>query len=163
MCCHQIFENKKFVDIYQQCFVLSPQVNFPAKNIFTEGKGDEILNLFYFEWNLNASMLCDPIWMCNFITFSYGKIWSYRIRTGTKAPTGNKSYNRIRQSNIKFNKNNSSECFSTLCELVSFSLLQVVEICSRRTIKVWIGCRLDFGRTTRPHLKSKCSSQKFCC
>ena len=28
--CQQTFENKKFVDITQQCFTLLPQVNFPA-------------------------------------------------------------------------------------------------------------------------------------
>ena len=31
--CHQTFENKKFVDMTQQCFVLLPQVNFPANNL----------------------------------------------------------------------------------------------------------------------------------
>ena len=34
--CQQTFENKKFVDITQQCFALLPQVNFP------EGEGDGI-------------------------------------------------------------------------------------------------------------------------
>ena len=29
----QAFENKKFVDITQQCFALLPQVNFPADNL----------------------------------------------------------------------------------------------------------------------------------
>ena len=29
----QTFENKKFVDITQQCFSLLPQVNFPANNL----------------------------------------------------------------------------------------------------------------------------------
>ena len=29
----QTFENKKFVDITQQCFALLPQVNFPANNL----------------------------------------------------------------------------------------------------------------------------------
>ena len=50
-----VIENKKFVDITQQCFVLLPQVNFPDNNcIFTQGEGDEIesrlsfLNPFYF-------------------------------------------------------------------------------------------------------------------
>ena len=28
--CQQTFENKKIVDITQQCFALLPQVNFPA-------------------------------------------------------------------------------------------------------------------------------------
>ena len=32
-CCQQTFENKKFVDITQQCFALLPQVNFPANNL----------------------------------------------------------------------------------------------------------------------------------
>ena len=31
--CQQTFENKKFVDINQQCFALLPQVNFPANNL----------------------------------------------------------------------------------------------------------------------------------
>ena len=31
--CQQTFENKKFVDISQQCFALLPQVNFPANNL----------------------------------------------------------------------------------------------------------------------------------
>ena len=31
--CQQTFENKKIVDITQQCFALLPQVNFPAKPI----------------------------------------------------------------------------------------------------------------------------------
>ena len=31
--CQQTFENKKFVDITQQCFALLPQVNFPANNL----------------------------------------------------------------------------------------------------------------------------------
>ena len=40
--CQQTFENKKFVDIPQQCFALLPQVNFPANNLnFTEGEGIE--------------------------------------------------------------------------------------------------------------------------
>ena len=29
----EIFENKKFVDITQQCFALLPQVNFPSNNL----------------------------------------------------------------------------------------------------------------------------------
>ena len=29
----QSFENKKFVDIPQQCFALLPRVNFPAHNL----------------------------------------------------------------------------------------------------------------------------------
>ena len=36
--CQQTFENKKNVDITQQCFALLPQVNFP----FIEGEGDGI-------------------------------------------------------------------------------------------------------------------------
>ena len=31
--CQQTFENKKFVNITQQCFALLPQVNFPATNL----------------------------------------------------------------------------------------------------------------------------------
>ena len=31
--CRQNFENKKFVDITQQCFALLPQVDFPAHNL----------------------------------------------------------------------------------------------------------------------------------
>ena len=31
--CQQTFENKKFVDITQQCFALLPLVNFPANNL----------------------------------------------------------------------------------------------------------------------------------
>ena len=31
--CQQTFENKKYVDITQQCFALLPQVNFPANNL----------------------------------------------------------------------------------------------------------------------------------
>jgi hypothetical protein len=31
--CQQAFENKKFVDITQQCFALLPQVIFPANNL----------------------------------------------------------------------------------------------------------------------------------
>ena len=30
--CQQTFENKKFVDITQQCFALLPQVNLPVTN-----------------------------------------------------------------------------------------------------------------------------------
>ena len=38
--CQQTFENKKFVDITQQCFALLPLVNFiEKKRIFTEGDG----------------------------------------------------------------------------------------------------------------------------
>ena len=38
--CQQTFENKKFVDITQQCFALLPQVDFPVNNLnFTEGEG----------------------------------------------------------------------------------------------------------------------------
>ena len=44
MRCQQNLENKKFVDITQQCFALLPQVKFPGDNlrIFTEGEGDKI-------------------------------------------------------------------------------------------------------------------------
>ena len=39
--CQHTFENKKFVDITQQCFALLPPVTFPANNLkFTEGEGD---------------------------------------------------------------------------------------------------------------------------
>jgi hypothetical protein len=31
--CRQTFENKKFVDIIQQCFALLLQVNFPTNNL----------------------------------------------------------------------------------------------------------------------------------
>ena len=31
--CQQTFENKKFVEITQQCFALLPQLNFPANNL----------------------------------------------------------------------------------------------------------------------------------
>ena len=31
--CQQTFESKKFVDIPQQCFALSPQVNFSTNNL----------------------------------------------------------------------------------------------------------------------------------
>ena len=31
--CQQTFENKKLVDITQQCFALLPQVNFPPNNL----------------------------------------------------------------------------------------------------------------------------------
>ena len=51
--CQQTLENKKFVDITQQCFVLLPQVNFPANDLnFHWRWWDQIqtifLNLFYF-------------------------------------------------------------------------------------------------------------------
>ena len=32
-CKGKTFENKKFVDITQQCFALLPQVNFPGNNL----------------------------------------------------------------------------------------------------------------------------------
>ena len=54
-CCEQTFENKKFVDIIQQCFVLLRQVNFPVNNLNFHWRWrwrDQIqaifLNLFYF-------------------------------------------------------------------------------------------------------------------
>ena len=31
--CQQTFENKKFVDITQQCFAFTTQVNFPSHNL----------------------------------------------------------------------------------------------------------------------------------
>ena len=57
--CQQTFENKKFVDITQQCFALLPQVNFPANNlnfllkVIGEGGGiksrlSSQINRFYF-------------------------------------------------------------------------------------------------------------------
>ena len=36
-CCQQTFENKKFVDITQQCFALLPLVTFPANNLKVMG------------------------------------------------------------------------------------------------------------------------------
>ena len=52
-------ENKKFVDITQQCFALLPQVNFPANNLNFHWRWrwwDRIkaifLNLFYFTMNV---------------------------------------------------------------------------------------------------------------
>ena len=46
--CQQAFENKKFVDITQQCFALLPQVNFPANDLtFTEGESDGIESRLY--------------------------------------------------------------------------------------------------------------------
>ena len=51
----QTFENKKFVDITQQCFALLPQVNFPANNLnfywrwrWWDWIQAIFLNLFYF-------------------------------------------------------------------------------------------------------------------
>ena len=32
-CCQQTSENKKIVDITQQCFAFTPQANFPALNL----------------------------------------------------------------------------------------------------------------------------------
>ena len=32
-CCQLTFENKKFVDIYHQCFAFICQANFPAHNL----------------------------------------------------------------------------------------------------------------------------------
>ena len=50
--CQQTFENKKNVDITQQCFALLPQVKFPANslNLYSRlGGCDRIfLNIFYF-------------------------------------------------------------------------------------------------------------------
>ena len=53
--CQQTFENKKCVDITQQCFALLPQVNFPANNLNFHWRWrwwDQIqaifLNFFYF-------------------------------------------------------------------------------------------------------------------
>ena len=50
------FENKKFVDIIQQCFALLPQVNFPANNLnfhwrwrWWDWIKTILLNLFYFK------------------------------------------------------------------------------------------------------------------
>ena len=44
--CQQTFENKKFVDITQQCFALLPQVKFPANDLNfhsnLQGEDDEI-------------------------------------------------------------------------------------------------------------------------
>ena len=55
----QIFENKKFVDISQQCFALLPQVTFPAHNLnfhwrwrWWDRIQAIIWNLFYFNWFL---------------------------------------------------------------------------------------------------------------
>jgi hypothetical protein len=31
--CQQTFENKKFVDITQQCFTILPQIDFPANDL----------------------------------------------------------------------------------------------------------------------------------
>ena len=31
--CQQTFEDKKFVDITQQCFACTPEANFPAHNL----------------------------------------------------------------------------------------------------------------------------------
>jgi hypothetical protein len=31
--CQQTFENKKYVEITQQCFAFTPQANFPANNL----------------------------------------------------------------------------------------------------------------------------------
>ena len=57
--CQQIFENKKFVDITQQCFALLPQVNFPANNLnfhwrwrWWDWIQPTFLNLFYFNLTL---------------------------------------------------------------------------------------------------------------
>ena len=42
-CKGKSFENKKFVDITQQCFALLPQANFPANDLnFHSGEEDEI-------------------------------------------------------------------------------------------------------------------------
>ena len=53
--CQQTLENKRFVDITQQCFALLPQVNFPAINLNLYWRWrwwDQIqaifLNLLYF-------------------------------------------------------------------------------------------------------------------
>ena len=53
--CQQSFENKKFVDITQQCFALLPLVNLPPNNLNFNWRWrwwDQIkaifLNLFYF-------------------------------------------------------------------------------------------------------------------
>ena len=61
--CQQTFENKKFVDITQQCFALLPQVNFPANNLNFNWRWRDwiqaiFLNLFYFIWvNCSQSFL----------------------------------------------------------------------------------------------------------
>ena len=78
--CQQTFENKKFVDITQQCFAFLPQVNFPANNLNFQWRWrwwDQIhtifLNLFCFAYhNLNTyilfnfmALVCHGwIWLC---------------------------------------------------------------------------------------------------
>ena len=65
--CQQTFENKKFVDITQQCFALLLQVNFPANNLnfnwrwrWWDQIKDIFLNLFY----LIPYKLCDTDNIC---------------------------------------------------------------------------------------------------
>ena len=65
----QTFENKKFVDITQQCFALLPQVNSPTNNLnFYWKRWDQIqaisLNLFY----LISRKIC--------LNFNYIPLWT---------------------------------------------------------------------------------------
>ena len=62
--CQQTFENKKFVDITQQCFALLPQGNFPAHNLNFHWRWrwwNQIqaifLNIFYFTGWLHLFIL----------------------------------------------------------------------------------------------------------
>ena len=75
--CQQTFENKKFVDITQQCFALLHQVNFPANNLNFHWKWrwwDRIraifLNIFYFNhylgsFSIKKSMYKSPLFVGN--------------------------------------------------------------------------------------------------
>ena len=56
------FENKKFVDITQQCFAFFPQVNFPANNLnFHWRWWDQVQAIFLIFFLLYDKMsLCGP-------------------------------------------------------------------------------------------------------
>ena len=94
------FENKKFVDINQQCFALLTQVNFPAKNMNFHWRYPGYFFKFWWIWpfpmrnqipkfripELNEFVsMFQGIWICNSapLCLAFGKfywIWPYPMR-----------------------------------------------------------------------------------
>ena len=86
--CQQTFCFQKFVDNVQQCFDLSPQVNFPSHYLNSNWKWWDwihaiFLNLLYFIWFVNTKKYTDTI--SNFCLPFFLDIRS-RLRSGSFWP-----------------------------------------------------------------------------
>ena len=148
--CQQTFENKKFVDITQQCFALLPQVNFPSNNLNFQWSWrwwDWIqaifLNIFYF-LNNNIVLKQSVSWeTCKYVQPCPSDQQHYHSNSKQKDPLS--SYIDTANSHCSFTNLSTNDCRICPCNvlviLLNYKSIQAYIHCQVKSFKTHILCK----------------------